>query len=62
MEDGDRESRVTYWWKSGKTINYLRKLVKVENVSNEPVDTDKDIFRKNVKNVHLIFPLEDDML
>lgn len=58
----ETESHVTYWWKSDKTINYLWKLVKVENVSNEPVDTDKDIFRKNVENVHLIFPPEDDML
>lgn len=37
--------------KIGKTISYLWKLARGK-ISNEPIDTDKDIFRKNVKNVH----------
>ena len=41
--------------KLGKQV--LMKTYKIENVSKEPVDTDKDIFRKNVKNVNSIFLL-----
>ena len=60
MEAGERISYYILMEKLGKQL--LMKTYKIENVSKEPVDTDKDIFRKNVKNVNSIFPLEDEML
>ena len=56
----ETESHVTYWWKVGKIVTYGN--LQNGKCTNGPVDTDKGIFRKSVKNVYLIFPLEDDML
>lgn len=55
MEAGERISYYILMEKLGKQV--LMKTYKIENVSKEPVDTDKDIFRKNVKNVNSIFLL-----